>query len=125
MYVSLSPALDSSLDLQLTPSPVFQILGGAFSISAAQSGFINTLISSMAVHAPGISPLLVIGTGAADLRKVFPPEVLPGIVLAYMDGLRTSFAVAIGMVGLSFVLSAVVPWKRLHEKPEGEAMMVA
>jgi hypothetical protein len=33
--------------------------------------------------------------------------------------------VAIGMAGVSFLLSAVVPWKRLHSKPEGEAMVMA
>ncbi|KAK0643173.1 putative efflux pump antibiotic resistance protein [Cercophora newfieldiana] len=103
----------------------FQILGGAFSISAAQSGFVNRLISSLAVHAPAVHPLQVIGTGAADLRAVFPPEVLPGIVLAYMDGLRAAFAVAIGFAGVSFLFVSVVPWKRLHSKPEGDAMVMA
>jgi EmrB/QacA subfamily drug resistance transporter len=103
----------------------FQILGGAFSISAAQSGFINRLVDSLAVHAPTVHPMLVIGTGAADLRTVFPPEVLPGIVLAYLDGLRTAFAVAIGMAGASFLLVGVVPWKRLHSKPETEGVVMA
>ncbi|KAK0730294.1 putative efflux pump antibiotic resistance protein [Lasiosphaeris hirsuta] len=103
----------------------FQILGGAFSISAAQSGFVNRLLASLAVHAPTVPPLLVIGTGAADLRAVFPPDVLPGVILAYMDGLRTSFAISIGMAGLSFLLGFFLPWKRLHAGQTGEAMVMA
>jgi len=102
---------------------VFQILAGAFAISAAQSGFANRLISSLATTSPSIPPILVIGTGAADLRTVFPPNILPGIVLSYLEGLRTSFIVAIAFAGVSFLASFVLPWQRLHSKPAGEMMM--
>lgn len=68
-------------------------------------------------------PILVIGTGAADLRTVFPPEILPGIVLSYLEGLRTSFAVSIGFSRISFLAVAFLPWGRLHSKPAGEMVM--
>ncbi|TVY45878.1 putative efflux pump [Lachnellula occidentalis] len=89
------------------------VLGGAFSTSAAQSAFVNRLVSSVRTHAPGVDPKLLISTGATQLSSVFPAEQLPGVLRAYLDGIKASFAVAIGMSGVAFVLSLVVPWKRL------------
>ncbi|KAK3381230.1 putative efflux pump antibiotic resistance protein [Podospora didyma] len=100
----------------------FQILGGAYSVSAAQSAFVNRLIGSLAVNVPGLNPMIVVGTGASELRRVFPPELLPGIVVAYMDGLRASFAVAIGLASVAFLSTALVPWKRLPVGSVGEGV---
>ncbi|OCK73020.1 MFS general substrate transporter [Lepidopterella palustris CBS 459.81] len=102
----------------------FQVLGGAFSISAAQSAFLNKLVSSLATNAPGVNPLLVVATGASEIRSVFPSNQIPGIVLAYMDGIKASFAVGVGMAGVAFVISFIVPWKRLHGDPQGDALLV-
>ncbi|KAF1829262.1 MFS gliotoxin efflux transporter glia [Decorospora gaudefroyi] len=102
----------------------FQILGGAFSISAAQSAFVNRLIHSLAVNAPGINPQKVIITGASELRAVFTAEQLPGVLQAYMDGLKAAFAVGIGMAGMAFIASFLSPWKRLYVKP-GEGAAIA
>jgi MFS transporter, DHA2 family, glioxin efflux transporter len=60
-----------------------------------------------------VNPQQLIFTGATQLRSVFPSEQLPGILRAYLDGIKASFAVAIGMTGISFVVSLLVPWKRL------------
>ncbi|KAL3417500.1 beta-ketoacyl synthase domain-containing protein [Phlyctema vagabunda] len=76
----------------------FQTLGGAFSISAAQSAFVNSMVGRLPVTAPGVDPALVVATGAAELRNVFSQSELPGILLAYMEGIKTAFAVSIGMM---------------------------
>ena len=67
-----------------TPSrhTIFQILRGAFGVSAAQSTFVNRLISTLPSKALGVNPELVVATDAAELRSVFGPEQLPGVILA-------------------------------------------
>ncbi|KZP00742.1 MFS general substrate transporter [Calocera viscosa TUFC12733] len=91
----------------------FQTIGGAFFISAGQSIFTNRLIASLPTAAPGIDPALVVATGASDLSKVFAADVLPGILRAYMDGLRSAYALAIPLMGLAAVLSIFVEWKNI------------
>ncbi|MCJ1468412.1 hypothetical protein MMC07_007040 [Pseudocyphellaria aurata] len=100
----------------------FQVLGGAFSTAAAQSAFVNRLISSLPNSAPDVNRQLVILTGAAQLRSVFPSNQLPGVLRAYMDGIQASFAVAIGMAGVAFVTSFLVPWKPLPAASMGDAV---
>ncbi|KAK3377019.1 putative efflux pump antibiotic resistance protein [Lasiosphaeria ovina] len=103
----------------------FQILGGAFSVSAAQSAFVNRLIATLAETAPNVPPLLVVATGASQLRGVFTGDDLTGVVLAYMSGIRAAFAVAIGMAGVAFLLAFLLPFKRLPKGSPGDAVMMA
>ncbi|KAI1372719.1 MFS general substrate transporter [Hypoxylon crocopeplum] len=99
----------------------FQILGGAFSVSAAQSAFVNRLITSLPITAPGVDPLLVVASGATELRDNFPSDQISGIILAYMDGIKASFAVAVGMAGMAFLTSFLCPWNKLNPRPLSEA----
>ncbi len=93
---------------------VFQTIGGAFFLSAAQSAFVNKLISVLPTTAPLVNPLSVVATGATEIRNVFPADQVPGILLAYMDGIKVSFAIAVGAVGAAFVVSLFSSWKRLN-----------
>lgn len=92
----------------------FQILGGAFFISAAQSAFANKLITSLATTAPNLDPRLVLSVGATDLRKVFSAAQIPGILAAYMDGLKVAYALVVALVGISFVFALMPRWERLQ-----------
>ena len=94
----------------------FQTIGGAFFISAAQAGFANKLLARIPTTAPGVNPALVVSTGATDLRTVFTPEQFAGILLAYMEGLRVAFAIAIALSCAGFVLSLTPKWQRLKGK---------
>ncbi|KAJ5919851.1 hypothetical protein N7454_009686 [Penicillium verhagenii] len=96
---------------------LFQTLGGAFSVSAAQSAFVNTMIRKLATTAPNVDPSLVIAAGATQLRATFPDDI-NGVLLAYMAGLKATFAIAVGMVGFASFLSVFTPWDRLHGSPE-------
>ncbi|KZT52970.1 MFS multidrug transporter-like protein [Calocera cornea HHB12733] len=91
----------------------FQTIGGAFFISAGQSIFTNQLIASLPSAAPGVDPALVVATGASDLGNVFGEQVLPGIIRAYMDGLKSAYALAIPLMGIAAVLSIFVEWKNI------------
>lgn len=92
----------------------FQILGGAFFVSAAQSAFANKLVTSLAATAPTLDPRLVLGVGATDLRRAFPPEQIPGILAAYMDGLKVAYALVVALVGLSFIFALMPRWEKLQ-----------
>jgi hypothetical protein len=102
---------------------VLQIIGGALGISAAQAAFVNRMSSTLASTAPGISPLQVIATGATEIRKVFPTEIVPGVIRAYMEGIKVAFALSVTMAGLSFVLSLGMDFKRLPANRKTEVVV--
>ncbi|EAT88377.2 hypothetical protein SNOG_04617 [Parastagonospora nodorum SN15] len=92
----------------------FQTVGGAFSTSAAQSGFVNRVLTTLAKTAPNISPEMVIGTGATQIRHAFPAEQVPEIVLAYMEGIKVTLILALSLTATACVLVVFVPRKRLN-----------
>ncbi|TGJ81906.1 hypothetical protein E0Z10_g6841 [Xylaria hypoxylon] len=71
-------------DLAATTAIVvfFQTLGGAFLVSAAQSAFVNQLITTLPRTAPTVDPVTVVMTGVTQLRVVFEPADVRGILLA-------------------------------------------
>lgn len=92
-----------------------QTLGGSLAISAAQSAFTNTLIKSLKVNSPSISPMQVVSSGATDLRKSFTTEELPGILQSYMDGLKKAWIIGVAMAAMMFLVSFGNKWHNLKE----------
>ena len=93
----------------------FQTVGGAFMVSAAQSAFVNVLIKTLPSTAPGVDPATVILTGATDLRKAFSPDVVPGILEAYMHGLKIAFAIGLASTGVALIIITLFQkWNRLN-----------
>lgn len=62
----------------------------------------------------------MLSTGASELHNVFPPDVLPGVLKAYMVGLKAAFAVAVAFSGLAFLSSLAIPLKRLPSHEPGD-----
>jgi hypothetical protein len=75
--------------------------------------------------APTVNPSLVILTGASELHNVFPPDVLPGVLQAYMAGIKAAFAVAIGFSGAAFISAWFIPWSRLPTHLPGKTPVMA
>ncbi|KAK9417339.1 putative efflux pump antibiotic resistance protein [Seiridium unicorne] len=92
----------------------FQMIGGAFLVSAAQSAFNNTIIRTAASTASGINPALLLATGATQIRTVFTSAQVPGVVAAYMTGIKVVFAITIGASGFASLFSLCGSWKKLH-----------
>ncbi|CAK7266518.1 hypothetical protein SEPCBS57363_002129 [Sporothrix epigloea] len=92
----------------------FQTIGGAFMLSAAQSAFVNHMLIELPKLAPMANPLQVVSTGATDLWKTFSPEILPGVLEAYMSGIKVAFAITIASVGMAFLISLASSWKRIN-----------
>jgi hypothetical protein len=95
-------------------SIVFQTLGGAFTLCAAQAAFVNRLLSTAAKTVPTVDPIKLIGTGATEIRTIFPADEVPGIVLAYMAGLKLVFALIIATTGTALVASFLADRKKLY-----------
>jgi MFS transporter, DHA2 family, glioxin efflux transporter len=83
-------------------------------VSAAQAAFVNQLIRKLPMSAPGINPVTVIATDATELRTVFNADQLPGVLIAYVAGIKAAFAVAIAVAGMSFLFSLMSKWTRLN-----------
>lgn len=98
----------------------FQTIGGAFFVSAGQTAWANTLLSRLPIVAPGVNPGLVVATGATELRHVFPAEQIPGLLTAYMDGLKVTFALVIALAGITLPISLFAKWKNV--KPAAGAV---
>jgi hypothetical protein len=107
------------------PAIVFQTIGGAFSTSSGQSAFVNRLLHELPRTAPTVNPALVILTGASELHNVFPSDVLPGVLQAYMSGIKGAFAVAVAFSGVAFISAWFIPWKKLPTHLPGEAPVMA
>jgi hypothetical protein len=73
-------------------------------------------MKKLPIYAPDVSPALVVATGATDLRKVFTAAQLPGILQAYMDGLKVAFILAIALGGFCCIISFFPKWKSLKGK---------
>ena len=91
---------------------VFQTIGGAFFVSAGQTAFTNRIVSRIPVTAPGLDPGQVVATGATEIRSMFPDQIA-GVVRAYMDGIKLSFAISIALAGVTGVIALGAKWRKV------------
>lgn len=97
----------------LTHHAVFQTVGGAYSTSAGQAAFVNQLLATLPRTAPTVNPRMLFATGASEIQRAFPPEVLPGVLQAYMTGIKAAFAVAVAFSGMAFLCTLAMPRSKL------------
>ncbi|KIW02704.1 uncharacterized protein PV09_06142 [Verruconis gallopava] len=102
-----------------------QLLGGALGVAAAQSAFVNKMSKTLRRTAPGINPMQVIVTGATQIRSSFPPEAVPGIVEAYMQGIKVAFILVIAFMSLSVLVSLMLDFRPLPANREGKDVVIA
>jgi len=68
-----------------------------------------------------VPPADVVSTGATLIRTTFPPDQIPGIVVAYMAGIKVALAIAVGGAGVGFLLALCNKWQRLGTKSAKDA----
>jgi hypothetical protein len=93
-----------------------QTIGGAFFVSAGEVAFSNILVARLPSRAPSVDPAAVVSAGVTQIRAVFAADAVPGIIMAYMDGLKVTYALSIASVGLAVVLSMMARWDNLKGK---------
>lgn len=86
----------------------FQTLGGAVFIQLGQSLFTNKLIHVIPKNVPDVNAQVVVGTGATELRHVFPASQLPGIIQSFLDGLKDAYILAVALAGVAAVMGIVI-----------------
>ncbi|KAJ5443587.1 uncharacterized protein N7458_007459 [Penicillium daleae] len=120
--MNIAQANADAQDMSTVTAYIFlaQTLGGAFSVSAAQSAFVNTMLTKIKTTAPDVDPMALIATGATQIRATFPNDI-HGVLLAYMAGLKATFAISVGMVGFACLMGLFTPWNRLHGSAGGAA----
>ncbi|KAK6431951.1 hypothetical protein LTR95_011884 [Oleoguttula sp. CCFEE 5521] len=91
----------------------FVTIGGAFTISAAQSAFNNQLLLSVRASLPQVDAFQILGTGATAIRQVFTPEELPAILAGYTVALKAVFAIATAGFGVATLISLLGSWALL------------
>lgn len=99
--------LMSFIQLTLQPfgSSVFQTVGAAFFLAAAQSAFLNQSLVTLRTSAPGVNAAMFVATGSAQLRSVFTADDMPGVLAAYMAGLKSAFVLSTVAAALAFVVA--------------------
>ena len=98
-----------------------QQLGGAVFVSVGQSVFTNQLVKGLR-NVAGISPAVVVNTGATDIRHVVDPSNLPAVLVAYNGALTKTFTVALAMACFSIIGALTIEWKNIKppKKQAGE-----
>lgn len=59
---------------------------------------------------------MVVAAGATGIRGVFPEQVIPGILEAYLSGIKVAFAIMIGGAGFATVTSVLGKWNKLDKE---------
>ena len=94
----------------------FQTIGGAFFVQGGQSAFSNKLLQALPYTAPNVNPQTVLEIGASNLRQMFTGDDLHGILVAWLDGQRDAYILAIALACVAFLVSCFTNWKSIKGK---------
>ena len=118
-------AVQAVLDIEDVPIGTaciifFQTLGGALFIAVAQTVFQNGVVRTAKELVPDIDPLLLLGTGATQLRdvltKIGKQDELPQVLQVYMVGLKDAFRVSVGLASAAVLTTVFVEWKSIKSE---------
>ena len=109
---------DNNCRHQKNKKIVFQLIGGALFISAAESVFANGLLSTVPTVASGADPQEMLHTDSTNIRAHFSEEGLPGIPEAYMVGLKAAWALGLALACVAFMASSGPKGKRMPQAPK-------
>ncbi|CZS98682.1 related to MFS multidrug transporter [Rhynchosporium graminicola] len=122
---ALSVALPASnLPIGTSFLMFIQILGGALSISFAQTIFSNGLKPTLGKYAPDVSPEVVFSVGASAFVSVVEKEQVHGVVKAYNEALNQVFYLAAGTAGVAFFAAWGLGWTNLKTVEVGRKVDV-
>jgi hypothetical protein len=101
-------------------TPVCQAVGGAYFLATAQSLFANRLLHTLSVASPDIDAVLVLNTGASEIRQSFEGVDLIAVTNAYMVGIHAIFIFATAGSALAVLLALLIPYQKLPVHNIGE-----
>jgi hypothetical protein len=98
-----------------------QTLGGSVFNSVAETTFTNKLLQYVVRDAPGVSPELVLKTGATAIQSAIPAKFLAGVTQAYNDALDQTFVVATVISAIGLIGGLCVEWRSVKKKKPAKA----
>lgn len=96
-------------------------MNGAYFIIAGQALFANQMLRSLPRLAPAVDPALVLATGAGDIHRVFAGAALPGVLDAYMVGVKAAFALGLAAAALCVPVGLLAPMRKLPKHSDRDA----
>lgn len=100
---------------ELTSTVTFNV-GSSLALAAAQSILDNLLLTNLPDLAPTVDPEAVIQAGATEIRSTFAANAVPGIVEAYLRGLRAVYIMVVAFTGAATLAAATNRWEKLSLK---------
>ena len=97
-----------------------QLLGGAVFISVGNNIFDRRLTQNLATI-QGIDVGSIAATGATDLRSMVPSSLLPQVLVAYNDALRTTFYLVTALTSATIVGSLAMEWKSVKKEQQEQS----
>ena len=88
-------------------------VSSTLALPAAQSILDNLLLTNLPHLAPTVDPQAVIRAGATEIRASSAADAVPGIVEAYLRGLRAVYVMVIVLTGIAALAAATNRWKKL------------
>ncbi|KAL6881380.1 putative aflatoxin efflux pump [Trichoderma novae-zelandiae] len=95
-----------------------QQLGGAIFLSVGQT-ILNTLLVSRLENVPGLDPMMIIKSGATELRNAVPPQFVSAVVDAYNYACTHIFLAALALTCCQLVCALGIEWGSV-KKPKNQ-----
>ena len=92
-----------------------QTFGGALFLTFAETDFSNGLTKAMNTFAPSVSVEAVIAAGASAVREAVSNAQLPGVLLAYNQGVQHTIYLAAGASAAVFAFSWGIGWRSVKK----------
>lgn len=95
-----------------------QLAGGTIFISVCQAILTQTLKTQLSTKIPGLDVQKLSSTGATDLTKLVPEELLPILLTAYNKAIVNVFYCVLGVACVGLVASFFLEWRTVKQQVE-------
>lgn len=96
----------------------FQGLGGAVWLAVAEVVFTNSLVKNLKGIA-GVTPEVIVHSGATDLRNIVPPQYLDAVLVAYNKAISDTLFIAVATAAVTIFSGLTMEWKNLKGMKQG------
>jgi MFS family permease len=97
-----------------------QMLWSSIAVAIAQSVFINELAKAVraALELPDLGSMLLVNSGATDLKHIFSPEQLEKVIPAYSDAITKTFYISLALSCGALLFALPVQWVSMKKSED-------
>lgn len=77
-------------------------MGSAIYLAASNTLFSTSLAEKIAEEAPSLNADLIIAAGATAFRTIVPEDLIPAVLIAYVESIDLTFFIALGLGVVAF-----------------------